>query len=135
MHPPASDRSLHTLIMPRRQFIQSATAATLASVAMPAAFAQGSDKINLAFVGLAHIHTPSFVSLVKSRSDVAVKSVWDHDPVRAEKVAAELSAQAVADLKEIWSDPQITAVIVCSETNRHHDIVLAAARAGKHMFA
>ena len=29
---------------------------------------------------------------------------------------------------------QISAVIVCSETNRHHDIVLAAARAGKHMF-
>src|SRR5205809_833129 len=86
-----------------------------------ALIAQGSDKITLAFVGLAHIHTPSFVSLVKSRSDVAVKSVWDHDPVRAEKVAAELSAQAVADLKEIWSDPQISAVIVCSETNRHHD--------------
>jgi len=25
-------------------------------------------------------------------------------------------------------------VVICSETNRHHDLVLAAARAGKHMF-
>src|SRR5882724_11479851 len=30
--------------------------------------------------------------------------------------------------------PEIKAVVICSETNRHHDLVLAAARAGKHMF-
>src|SRR2546430_609883 len=134
MHPPASDHSPRKEAMPRRQFLQTAGAATLASLAAPGVLAQEASKITLAFVGLAHIHTPSFVSLVKSRPDVTVKSVWDHDSGRAEKIAAELSALMVFDPKDIWSDPQITAVIVCSETNRHHEIVLAGAAAGKHMF-
>jgi predicted dehydrogenase len=41
----------------------------------------------------------------------------------------------VGDVNKIWSDPAIVAVVICSETNRHHDLVLAAAKAGKHIFA
>ena len=29
----------------------------------------------------------------------------------------------------------MTAVVICSETNRHRDLVLAAAAAGKHIYA
>src|SRR5205085_11070637 len=118
----------------RRQFIRAAAAVTVAAAAVPSARAQEQKKITVAFVGVAHIHTPSFVNLVKTRLDVSAKSVWDHDPIRARKIATELGAAQAAQLDEIWSDPQISAIIVCSETNRHHDIVLAAARAGKHMF-
>ncbi len=118
----------------RREFIQKATTAALAAAVVPSALGQEQKKITLAFVGVAHIHTPSFVNLVKTRLDVTVKAVWDHDTARAQKVTAELGARQSTDLEEIWADPQISAVIVCSETNRHRDLVLAAARAGKHMF-
>lgn len=89
--------------------------------------------VQLALVGGAHIHTPGFIKRLAARSDVAVKSVWDHDPARAAKRAGELSAQ-VAPLDQIWNDPQVKAVIVCSETNRHEPLVRAAAAAGKHLF-
>ena len=118
----------------RRDFIRSASVATLAAAGLPSALA-ANPTITMAFVGCAHIHTPGFVNLLKKRPDVKVKSVWDHDLPRAEKRSKELGAQVVNDVDKIWSDPDIAAVVICSETNRHHDLLLAAAKAGKHMFA
>lgn len=88
----------------------------------------------IAFVGCAHIHTPGFVRLVSSREDVRCKSVWDHDAARAEKRAAELGAEVVADFADIYADPEIDAVIVCTETNLHSSVVLPGAAAKKHLF-
>jgi len=117
----------------RREFLQAATVATIAA-GVPSTWAQSDKRITLAFVGVAHIHTPEYIRLAKSRSDVRVKSVWNHDSARAATRAKELNARVVADVKEVWSDPEINAVVICSETNRHHELVLAAAKAGKHLF-
>ncbi|HSH95689.1 MAG TPA: Gfo/Idh/MocA family oxidoreductase [Roseimicrobium sp.] len=120
--------------MNRRDFIQSTTVATLAAaVSTPSLFA-AEKKIVLALVGCGHIHTPSFVKLLKGRTDVTVKWIWDHDAERAEKWTKDLGARAVADVKEVWADAEVHGVVICAETNRHHDLVLAAAKAGKHMF-
>src|SRR5258705_13250292 len=87
----------------RREFLMRAGLATLTATSLPGAWAQPEKKIVLALVGGAHIHTPGFIELVKTRNDVRVKSVWDHDAVRAEKRRKELNAQVVADVKQIWS--------------------------------
>lgn len=118
----------------RRDFLKTTGTAALAAGALQTGWAQGDKKINLALVGAAHIHTPGFIELVKTRNDFRVKSVWDHDAARAEKRAKELNAEVVGDVNKIWSDSEIPAVVIYSETNRHHDLVLAAAKAGKHMF-
>src|SRR5436305_1047140 len=99
----------------RREFVRSAGVATVAAAALPSALAQ-EKKIVVALVGGAHIHTPGFIDLVKKRKDVMVKSVWDHDADRAEKRAKELGSNAVGDVKQIWSDPEIAAVVIFSET-------------------
>jgi predicted dehydrogenase len=117
----------------RREFIRSAGAATVAASLAPA-WAQADKKITVALVGGAHIHTPGFVDLVKKRPDVKVKWVWDHDAERAGKLAKEMGAEPVPDPKRIWSDPEVAVVAIYSETNRHHELVLAAAHARKHMF-
>lgn len=90
----------------------------------------------LAFVGCAHIHTPGFVRNIAGRADaVQVKHVWDHDTARAEKVAANLPGSSVEpSLEKILADDSVSAVVVCTETNRHADVVLPAAAAGKHLF-
>jgi predicted dehydrogenase len=89
---------------------------------------------HLALVGGAHIHTPGFIDRLNKRTDVAVKYVWDHDPARSQKRAEALQAQSTPELDIIWNDASIKGVIVCSETNRHGPLVLAAAAAGKHLF-
>lgn len=94
------------------------------------------EKIEVAFVGVAHIHTPEFVGVLKHRTDdVTCKYVWDHDAARAKARAKELNATAVDDLQTIWADPRIKAVIICSETNLHKELILAAAKAHKHVYA
>jgi predicted dehydrogenase len=118
----------------RREFIRAAGIATLATAATPVTWAETANTVTMAFVGVAHIHTPGFVNLLKGRKDVTVKWVWDHDAPRAEKRARELNAKVAKDATEIWTDPAVNAVVICSETNRHHDLVLAGAKAGKHMF-
>jgi predicted dehydrogenase len=115
--------------------MRDASLATVAAASLPSALAQSGKKVILAFVGTAHIHTPGFIDLLKKREDVTVKSVWDWDGARAEKHAKTLAAKVVKDAQEIWSDPEVVAVVICSETNRHHELILAAAKAGKHMFA
>jgi predicted dehydrogenase len=90
--------------------------------------------IQIAFVGVGHIHIPGFIAMLKKRTDVKVKSVWDHDGARAKKRADELGAAPVSDLAAIWADPEIAGVVICSETNQHEKLVLAGAKAKKHLF-
>ena len=90
--------------------------------------------LELGLVGAAHIHTPNFIKRILARDDVRVKAVWDHDAARAERRAAELGAAVVASPDAIWADSAIPAVVICSETDRHEPLVLAAAAAGKHLF-
>jgi predicted dehydrogenase len=90
--------------------------------------------VQVALVGCAHIHTPGFVKRLQARQDVKVVAVWDEQPGRAAVQAEALGSKTVADIAAIWSNPQISGVIITSETNKHQDLVLAAATAKKHMF-
>jgi predicted dehydrogenase len=124
---------------PRREFLKTiGCAASAAVISEPlVSLAQAGPKTTtVALVGCAHIHTPSFVKLLANdRKDVKVKYVWDPDPARADKRARELpGSRVVADPQPVWSDAEVTAVVICSETNRHRDLVAAAAEAKKHMF-
>ena len=56
----------------------------LAAPACHPAFAQTDKTVTVAFVGVAHIHTPGFIDLLKKRPDVQIKYVWDHDAARAQ---------------------------------------------------
>jgi predicted dehydrogenase len=123
----------------RRDFIKAAGSAALAA-ALPSAVsadpAPPQRPVVLALVGCAHIHTPGFIKLLADDgAGVRVKYVWDHDPQRARMRAADTGAALAAGLGEIWSDREVSAVVICSETNRHRELVLAAARAGKHIYA
>ena len=92
-------------------------------------------KITLALVGTAHVHTPGFVRRVtEGRHDVRVKYVWDHDVERAKRFAAALHAQVADSAEQVFSDPEVAGVAIYAETNRHHDLVLAAAKAHKHLY-
>jgi len=122
----------------RRGFLKAAGGAALMAT-LPGALAAAGEPARpaaLAFVGCAHIHTPGFIKLLNSnRPAVRVKFAWDHDAARAQRRAAELGADVATDLRQIWSDPEVVAVVICSETNRHRDLVIAAAAAGKHIYA
>ncbi len=89
----------------------------------------------LGFLGVAHIHTPGFVKRILERPDhFKVKAVWDDQPARAQIAAGHLACPTVADYRDILRDDEIDAVIVCSETALHRELVEATAAARKHLF-
>ena len=90
--------------------------------------------MDTAFVGCAHIHTAGFIKRLNARDDVRVKLVWDSDPARAKRRAAELGAKVASSPGEIWKERCITSIVVCSETRDHQALVTQGARAGKHLF-
>lgn len=93
--------------------------------------------LTTAFLGTAHIHTPGFVQrLLARQGQVTVSHIYDQDAQRGQSYAARFDgAQFTDDPQTILGDPQITSVVICSETVHHKDLVLAAARAGKHIFS
>ena len=89
----------------------------------------------IAYVGVAHIHTPGFVDRLNKRSnEFKVKAVWDEQPKRAQITAEKLNTSATENLDAILNDDDIEAVIIASETNVHENLVEKVAGAGKHLF-
>ncbi len=88
----------------------------------------------LALLGASHIHTPGFIEVLAARADVSVAAVWDPDPAIAEKYAARLQCRAAADVATVLGMPDLDAVIVLSQTNRHESLVRQITRADKHCF-
>ena len=84
---------------------------------------------NIAFAGCAHIHTPSFIKMLKERSgEFKVVKVWDHNAERAKANAESLNAVVCETPEEIANDPAIDAVVITSETNRHLELTTRICR-------
>jgi predicted dehydrogenase len=88
----------------------------------------------IAFVGCAHIHTPGFINMLSKRDDVRVSAVWDPDSRRSSFRAQQLNAKVAPSPDAIYADDAIKGVVICSETNLHEPLVLAGAKARKHLF-
>ena len=105
--------------------LRAAGAAALAGASAAPALAQDGKKIGVALVGGAHIHTPQYVGALKDRKSVT--SSMSGTTIRSGRRNGRRSWDwASRDrCRAIWDDPEITAVVICSETNRHHDLVMA----------
>jgi len=121
----------------RRDFIRSATYAAAVGAVNPIYGSSQADPAKttvFALLGCAHIHTPTYIKILTGSAGVSLRHVWDHDQARAARYANEVGLKAASDLEAIWSDRDVKAVVICSENNLHHDLVIAAAKAGKHIF-
>lgn len=62
-----------------------------------------------------------------------VVAAVDPRPERAEAFAARLGARAYTDVEQALADPAVQAVDICVPHRLHHQVAMAAARAGKHI--
>ena len=92
-------------------------------------------NLNIAVIGAGRIGKIHIENLTFRIPETQVVAVADADPDIAAKAAEQFNIPtAVSDYKEILSSAEIDAVIVCSPTNTHAQIVQQAAAAGKHIF-
>jgi myo-inositol 2-dehydrogenase / D-chiro-inositol 1-dehydrogenase len=81
-------------------------------------------------IGIVHARTVAF-----RVPEAKVTAIADPNLDRARQLAAELGVEHVStDYRHMLSRRDLAAVIVCSSTDTHAEVVLAAAAAGKHVF-
>jgi len=88
----------------------------------------------LAILGYWHVHAKDYARDASNHPDTVVTTVWDRDPQRGAAAAKEIGARFEPDLEAVLADPEIDGVIVTTPTTAHREVMVAAARAGKHIF-
>jgi myo-inositol 2-dehydrogenase/D-chiro-inositol 1-dehydrogenase len=91
--------------------------------------------VNLGVIGAGRIGTLHTEHLVYHVPDANVVAVADIAEQAAQQCAARFGVPvAVRDHQAILENPEIEAVVICSSTDTHTQIVEDAAAAGKHIF-
>jgi len=90
--------------------------------------------LKAAMLGKWHVHAEGYANELKRSGKGEIKAVWDDDIERGKNWAARLEADFEADLNTLLARDDIEAVFVCNATTRHRDVMVAAAKAGKHIF-
>lgn len=88
--------------------------------------------VTLALIGagrIANVHADA----IAARPDARLAAVTDALPDAAQALA-DRSGARVSSPDEIAADPAIDAVLICTPTDTHADLIERFARAGKHVF-
>lgn len=80
-----------------------------------------------------HVHAWDYTKQAQEHPETEITAVWDEDRSRGEAAAAQLGVPYFASLDEML-DSGIDAVIVDAPTHLHKEVIIAAAKAGKHIF-
>lgn len=90
--------------------------------------------IRIGMISYWHVHAEDYTRQVLDNSQTEIAAIWDEIPERGEEKAAKYGVPFVASLDELLSRSDIDAVVVDAPTNIHRDVMVKAARAGKHIF-
>jgi myo-inositol 2-dehydrogenase/D-chiro-inositol 1-dehydrogenase len=91
-------------------------------------------KVRLGIIGAGRIGRVHARTMSTSEA-AALVAIMDVDHAAAEEVARLCGIpQVTQDTSQIFANPDIDAVLICSPTNTHTDFIVRAAEAGKHIF-
>ncbi len=88
-------------------------------------------KIGIGVISFVHGHAGVYCKRLLEDDDVRLAACWDDDQSRGEKAAEQYGMTYSPHLEDVLQNPDIQGVIVTCETNRHTEMVIAAAEAGK----
>ena len=91
------------------------------------------DRIRVATLSHAHGHINTYCQVMRDFEDVELVACWDDVSERGEKASKDFGIPFLSDAEEILANPEVDAVTIGCETNRHADLVERAAKAGKHI--
>lgn len=90
--------------------------------------------IRVALLSFWHVHGKDYARAAEEHPDTKIAAVWDEVPERGRAEASQRNVPFFANLDELLAQPEIDAVIVDAPTSMHNEVIIAAARAGKHIF-
>jgi predicted dehydrogenase len=89
--------------------------------------------MNIGILGLAHPHVNAYSDQWREHPemDVQIEAVWDHDAARAKQMGDKFGIGVDASPEDLLRRPDISAVVIASETSLHAELVEKAAANGK----
>jgi predicted dehydrogenase len=90
------------------------------------------NQIGFGLLG-AGLIAPFHAKAIQASPKCRLAGATDMDRARLEKLTGQFGCKAYASLEEMLADPEVQVVNVLTPNHLHHDAVVAAARAGKHV--
>ncbi|CAG7633137.1 Gfo/Idh/MocA family protein [Paenibacillus allorhizosphaerae] len=90
--------------------------------------------IRVAMLSFWHVHARDYAKQATEHPGTEIVAVWDEQPERGRKEAEARGVRFYDNLSELLAQKDIDGVIVDTPTNLHRDVMVAAAKAGKHIF-
>jgi predicted dehydrogenase len=90
--------------------------------------------IRVAILSFWHVHADDYTREAQAHPRTQVVAVWDEDAARGRAKASSIGATFHENLGELLAGRDIDAVVVTTPTGAHRDVIVAAAKAGKHIF-
>ena len=93
------------------------------------------EQVNFGIIGAGRIGKVHAETLAFRLPEARIIAITDLCRDAAQALAGRCSIPVVAESSdEILADPRIGAVLICSSTNTHADLIVQAAKAGKQIF-
>ena len=93
-----------------------------------------SGKIGIAILSFAHVHARGYANEVRDHPDCETVAIWDEDPVRGQDEADKRGVEFYHELEDVLALDAVDGVVIDAPTSMHKEIMVAAAKAGKHIF-
>jgi predicted dehydrogenase len=90
--------------------------------------------IRVAILSFWHVHADDYAREAQAHPKTQVVAAWDENAARGRAKARDLGATFYGELDELLARDDIDAVVVTTPTRAHREVIVAAARAGKHIF-
>lgn len=90
--------------------------------------------IRVAMLSFWHVHARDYAREAMEHPDVTIVAAWDEQPERGRTESQARGLRFYEHLDELLAQPDIDAVIVCTPTIMHTEVLLKAAQAHKHIF-
>ncbi len=81
-----------------------------------------------------HVHAEGYARELLNTEKVEITAVWDENPERGAEWAERLGCDFEADLDKLLARSDVDAVCCNTPTTMHTDVLIRAAKAGKHIF-
>lgn len=90
-------------------------------------------KIKNAIVGCGRISKNHFAAIEKHSADMELVAVCDNDPATLEAHQRQYGVKGYASLTDLLTESDCDLVTICTPSGLHPQMVIAAARAGRHV--